>query len=301
MVKEKYTNEHHFKTQDAIDYGVTAAIILYNIEFWVAKNKANNKHFYDGHYWTYNSINAFYELFPYLSINKIRGALEILQEKGAIKTANYNKATYDRTLWYTTICLKSQMDLPKITNGFTENHKPIPDNKPDNKLTDKVTRLNNNTLIMTASAENLSSASLILDNVVGTTGFFKIWDYQTDDKFKIWVNSQKLEYLNFKTKQQILDYIDIMRDKIISYVDDDPKRAKKYKDYKAVLKNWIRRDIEAAIKNNPPQKQQAQENKEKSEYEKLHEYRLQEREREKLSKEALNMENEKDSDLVDFI
>ena len=95
------------------------------------------------------------------------------------------------------------MDLPKITNGFTENHKPIPDNKPDNKLTDKVTRLNNNTLIMTAEAENLSSASLILDNVVGTTGFFKIWDYQTDDKFKIWVNSQKLEYLNFKTKQQI--------------------------------------------------------------------------------------------------
>ena len=46
---------------------------------------------------------------------------------------------------------------------------------------------------MTAEAENLSSASLILDNVVGTTGFFKIWDYQTDDKFKIWVNSQKLE------------------------------------------------------------------------------------------------------------
>ena len=34
----------------AVKYGVDEAIMLENIVFWIRKNQANNKHFYDGEY-----------------------------------------------------------------------------------------------------------------------------------------------------------------------------------------------------------------------------------------------------------
>ena len=38
---------HHFDIRDANEYGINAAILLHNIRFWIAKNKANEKHLYD--------------------------------------------------------------------------------------------------------------------------------------------------------------------------------------------------------------------------------------------------------------
>lgn len=122
--------EHHFRVEDAQKYGVNAAILLYNITFWVLKNKANDRHFYDGKHWTYNSIKAFNALFPYMTEKQIRIALEKLESEGAIETGNYNKDKYDRTKWY---CLKGQMHLAERANGFSQKGEPIPDSKPDNK------------------------------------------------------------------------------------------------------------------------------------------------------------------------
>lgn len=50
---------HSFNPLLAKEVGIECAILLYNIEFWIEKNKANNKHFYEGRYWTYNSTKAF--------------------------------------------------------------------------------------------------------------------------------------------------------------------------------------------------------------------------------------------------
>ena len=57
---------HTFDSEIAEKYGVNCAILLQFIFFWCEKNKANGKHFYDGHYWTYNSRKALQSLFPYL-------------------------------------------------------------------------------------------------------------------------------------------------------------------------------------------------------------------------------------------
>jgi len=129
---------HTFDTGLAEKYGVTEAIILQNLIFWIEHNKANNKNFNDGHYWTYNSVRAWCELFPYLTSKKIRGALDRLEKEGVIKSGNYNKAGYDKTKWYTVLLEplpKGQMDLPKKANGFTPKGEPIPDintnEKPD--------------------------------------------------------------------------------------------------------------------------------------------------------------------------
>lgn len=85
---------------DAAKYGVQAAMILYSIRLWIDYNKSHNKHFHDGRTWTYNSHKAFAELFPFLSTDQIRRALEKLVQSGALVTGNYNETDYDRTLWY---------------------------------------------------------------------------------------------------------------------------------------------------------------------------------------------------------
>lgn len=111
---------HSFNIEDAKTYGVNCAVILENIRFWVAKNKANGKHNYDGKYWTYNSIKAFHELFPYLSERQIRTALDKLIEAGEIEKGNYNQNSYDQTTWYTcvkSICQESQIQLTSESNG----------------------------------------------------------------------------------------------------------------------------------------------------------------------------------------
>lgn len=164
--------EHHFNVEVAKQFGIEEAIILNNIYFWVYKNKTNNKNYYDGNYWTYNSKKAYKEQFPYMAENRIKTALSNLRKYKMIITGNYNKYKYDKTLWYSiteygcsilgyetlgntdwlksTNGIKSNQPIDKIisTDGCNYNQpmdkldssialdeiiEPIPYNKPYNK------------------------------------------------------------------------------------------------------------------------------------------------------------------------
>lgn len=147
--------EHSFDIEIAKQYGINAAILLKNIYFWVCKNKANNKHFYEGKYWTYNSTKAFMELFPYLGDKQIRGALKVLESNGLICTGEFNEIKYDRTKWYAITEkgfaliehreekveengeVEPSVLLPNgraiMANGLNQKGEPIPDSKPDSK------------------------------------------------------------------------------------------------------------------------------------------------------------------------
>ncbi len=92
---------HSFNVEVATKYGMLEAVLLENINFWVAKNKANEKNFYDGFYWTYNSITGLSKLFPYASRATIFRALHNLEDAGLILAGNYNKDASDKTKWYT--------------------------------------------------------------------------------------------------------------------------------------------------------------------------------------------------------
>ena len=62
MARVRFKMEHSFDVMLAQKYGVNAAVLLKHFEFWIAKNKANGKNYFDGKYWTYNSRKAFAEL-----------------------------------------------------------------------------------------------------------------------------------------------------------------------------------------------------------------------------------------------
>lgn len=121
---------HSFDPEIAAKVGVNAAVLYQNIVWWTQKNTANSKHKHEGRHWTYNSVKAFEELFPYLTGKQIRTALDKLEASSLILSGTFNKAGYDRTKWY---CPNEQIDLPKKANGIAQKGEPIPDIKPDIK------------------------------------------------------------------------------------------------------------------------------------------------------------------------
>ncbi|QMP85179.1 replication initiation protein [Flavobacterium phage vB_FspP_elemoE_6-9C] len=126
---------HSFNVDIAKKYGVELAIILENMQWWIAKNKANKKHFHQGSYWTYNSVKAFSELFPYWSVHQIGRFLRRLEDEGLIVSKNFNKAGYDKTKWYTVndslILQNCNIECAEMHNPLCENAQPIPDINTD--------------------------------------------------------------------------------------------------------------------------------------------------------------------------
>ena len=112
---------HSFNVEIATKYGILEAVLMEHLNFWIAKNKANDVNFYDGYYWTYNSTKALAELFPYVSKSTISRVLHHLEDEGLILSGNYNKSAYDRTMWYA-LTEKGVLVLQGKDNSLPENN-----------------------------------------------------------------------------------------------------------------------------------------------------------------------------------
>ena len=142
--------EHSFDIEIAKKYGIPTAIILKHLYFWIEKNRANNKHYYDGYYWTYNSKKAFAELFPYMTERQVDYTLKKMIDSGLIIKGEYNKSAYDRTSWYaltdkglatlqnceieeSPTSQNCEVNKTKLFAQTDEIVRPIPDINTDNK------------------------------------------------------------------------------------------------------------------------------------------------------------------------
>jgi hypothetical protein len=136
--------EHHFSPEIAKIYGVDIAIFLHNIAYWVQKNLANDLHFHEKRYWTYNTLDAFTIIFPYWSRRQIERIINNSLKKGILLKGNFNKTKYDRKGWYALtdmshkllnipISRNGEMEITKRGNGNHQTVTPIADNKPDIK------------------------------------------------------------------------------------------------------------------------------------------------------------------------
>lgn len=90
----------HFDGAVAEMYGVDGAVFISRLQFWIEKNAANDRHYHEGRYWTYNSLRAMEKLFPFWSRRQIERVVKNLKDKGVLLTANYARDSYDRTLFY---------------------------------------------------------------------------------------------------------------------------------------------------------------------------------------------------------
>ncbi len=222
---------HNFNIHFATLTGVNEAIICTNLEFWIEHNEKNNKHQFDGLYWTYNTIEAFYELFPYMSKKAIYNALKRLEDEGYILTGNHNVNKYDRTKWYTltekyyqTLSMgeidfpKGEMDLPKKETPFTQKGKSIFHN--GEITTDINTDINANKL----SEKEPKRIIGIHNNVI-------LESYQVSKIYEEYGrDNSELERRIDKTIDNFSAYILI--------------HTKKYKNHYLALRNWLNREFD---------------------------------------------------------
>ena len=151
--------EYHFKVDDAIEFGVNEAILIYNFRFWIMKNKANGRHFYEGRTWTYNNHKSLRELFPFWSEPQIKRLLESLVKKIVIIKGNFNKNPYDKTTWY------AFHDEEKIF-GNLSNNKEITSSSLD--FTDKTKSSHRTDEIVLSNVRNRLIDDPKSDNVIIT-------------------------------------------------------------------------------------------------------------------------------------
>lgn len=199
--------QHIFDVDIATEYGILEAILIKNFYYWIIKNKANNTNYYDGCYWTYNSIKALKELFPYVSERQISKALKHLEEEKIIKIGNYNKSAYDRTCWYafdksaTSILQKCKMEVTKMQNGFDKSAEPIPNIKTNINTNNNIkeivdylnARLGTNYKYTTKQTQSMINARL--------KEGFTVEDFKKviDKKYKEWRGTEFEQYLTPQT------------------------------------------------------------------------------------------------------
>lgn len=129
---------HFFNTEIAMKFhDANVATIFSNLCYWIAHNKANKKNEQeieiDGkkvlRTFTYNSISAFCELFPYFTKRQIENYLNKLREANLIYKSNFNSSGYDRTSWY---CLVDESYLGEHLPQSKQSTPPIPQETPEN-------------------------------------------------------------------------------------------------------------------------------------------------------------------------
>ena len=124
----------NFDGDFAKEHGVNEAIMYQYFSYWIAKNKANDKHFYDGYTWTYNSQKALTELFPFWNRAKIQRIISSLENQGLLIKGNYNQLAYDRTTWYAlpkfeqSVVQNQTVNCSDLNNERFKNEQPIPIN-----------------------------------------------------------------------------------------------------------------------------------------------------------------------------
>lgn len=144
---------YDFDKNIAKQLGVEEAIMYENIAWWCHKNatERSETHFHEGHYWTWNTEEAWAELFGFWTGKQCSRILGNLEKAGLLATGMFNKKGYDRTKWfrpktpvYTELEAKSPfglLDKTKRAAPSTQTGAPIPDSiNTDNTETQGASR-----------------------------------------------------------------------------------------------------------------------------------------------------------------
>jgi len=235
--KQEYlTSEerHLFDPSLAKRFGVIGAVLLNHFIHWILINKRANRNFHDGRTWTYQTLESIALRFSYLSKKQVEREIKKIVDKGILIKGNYNKAKFDRTVWYAFNDEKvfrlyeekaprsprSGNGVPKSGNGNHGIGTPIPDREP----TDREPTLKENINIKEKTnqeKETPKSSRARKDlKLYRSTIYLTLEEYQTFEK----------EW----GKSLLNEMLDTMDDYILS-VD------KKYKNHAAALRNWYRR------------------------------------------------------------
>lgn len=124
---------HYFNADEAIKYGIEKATMIYNIRYWLKINRANDTNIKtkDGkkYYWSFNTVSAYKDIFPYFTESSMQRWLKELEKDGVVIVGSFNKKKYDRTKWYTLPEFEIDETITQNDECNNQNDEPIPDSK----------------------------------------------------------------------------------------------------------------------------------------------------------------------------
>ena len=154
---------YHFDGDVAEKFGTDCATFISHMQYWIAKNAANERHFYEGRYWTYNSLSALERLFPFWTRRQIERIIRDLKKAGVLLTGHYSKNSYDRTTFYSID--ESRLPIHQTVKSISPNGEmDLPDNGNDISPNGEIIKEQNNTQIDEESNKTkISKAQQVVD------------------------------------------------------------------------------------------------------------------------------------------
>ena len=163
---------HTFDTEVAeLFHDANIATIFQNLCYWILHNKTNDKNqklieingSLVNRYFTFNSIQAFVQQFPYYSKKQIETYLNKLRDRGLIVKGNFNDKGFDRTSWY---CLvDEQYWIDKYLGVSKKPSTPLPtDETPQKDDTEDSFNHYSNSETPDCFTESIDTASLTCEN-----------------------------------------------------------------------------------------------------------------------------------------
>jgi len=227
---------HSFDVEIAKELGIEKAVILHNLVFWINKNIANYKNKYDGKTYSYNSYEAFEELFPYMKKEKIKRVILSLEKDDIlVSRTDLNKNKFDKTKWYSygnnPIVKKLGLIDEKALNNDV--HSIVQDNLSDGaKLHDGECKIassikNNNQRQIKNQIENSDNKNI-----------------QKDFSFSLTKSSQ-FENTSAEYQDKLKAYA-VSKDGAYSYqafLDHHLAKGSKFKDWSRAYNTWINNSI----------------------------------------------------------
>ncbi len=240
---------HSFDVDLAVQFGMEKAVIIHHFQHWIRLNRRKKKNIRDGHCWSYQKREDISAHLPYLTLDSVRYHLEDLVEKGILKTANYNRAKFDKTLWYAFVdeerfgVDQKTLDDLDNSNNFYERGKPRskgenpvregenPTPIPDTKKEDAKEGVSKDTQERAQKAPSAPKFSYHLISM-------------PEDSYRKLI--EDFGEARVKTKLEALH----------EYSEIKSKKFREYTDHAKVLRKWLREDqqIEPKIQTANPEK-----------------------------------------------
>lgn len=216
------SSQHHsFDVLLAKRFGIEEAILIHHFQFWIRINRFKKKNIIDGKCWTYQSRKDIQAHFPYWSVEEVRRICEKLETMGVLVTANFNKSSIDRTLWYAFADEEMFGVDEKFSNSFYE-------------------RQNCQMQMADSPNANGKSATAIPDTKTDTT---KEEHPPTPQGESVGYGKfVRLTKEEFEELRELIGSTNTLSDLINEVNDYLASTGKKpYKDYAATIRNWWRR------------------------------------------------------------
>lgn len=137
-MSEKNHTTHSFSVQLATEIGLEECLILQHFLFGHQLNAENQDMLKDGYIWFFTSRRNILTIFPYLTEEKLKTAINKLLEGNYIIKGNYSNNKMLKTNWYAltekTLSLFGENNCPVVNSTDDWLKQPTKDNKYNNNI-----------------------------------------------------------------------------------------------------------------------------------------------------------------------